>query len=82
MITIEAEQENYCLLRQDAFWTVVERRAGKYYPLGKCSQGGVALDQQDATALFQGDRCYSEPAARRVLAEVATEWRHLYELIR
>jgi hypothetical protein len=82
MITIEAEQENYCLVQQDGLWTVVERRAGKYYPLGKCSRPGVALDQQEADALFREGQCYAEPQARRVLDEVASEWRHIYELIR
>jgi len=82
MITIEAEQENYCLLQQDGLWTVAERRAGKYYPLGRCSLPGVALDQQEAGVLFRQDRCHAEPAARRMLADVAAEWRHIYELIR
>ncbi|MBV8911819.1 MAG: hypothetical protein JOZ05_02130 [Acetobacteraceae bacterium] len=82
MITIEAEQENYCLLSQEGRWTVVERRAGRYYPLGNCSQPGVQLEEQEAATLFQEGRCYSEPAARRLLADVASEWRHIYELIR
>jgi hypothetical protein len=82
MITIEAEQENYCLLNQDGLWTVAERRAGRYYPLGNCSQPGVDLDQQEAAALFRQDRCYAEPAARRLLADVAMEWRYIYELLR
>jgi hypothetical protein len=82
MITIEAEQENYCMLSQDDVWTVVERRAGRYYPLGNYSQPGVSLDDQEATALFREDRCWSEPVARRVLAGVATEWRYISEHLR
>jgi hypothetical protein len=82
MITIKDEAEHYCLLEDGGRWTVVERRAGKYYPLGRCSQGGAALDAPEAAALFSPDRCYPEQAARRVLADVATEWRHLFELIR
>src|SRR3954451_13224432 len=81
MIRIEAEQENYCLLSQDGRWTVVERRAGRYYPLGRLSQPGVALDQDEAASLFREDRCYPEPRARRVLADVAAEWRHIYEAV-
>ena len=82
MITIEAEQEHYCLLTDNEFWTVVERRAGKYHPLGNCSLPGVTLEQPEAAAFFRKDRCYSELAARRVLADVAAEWRHIYERLR
>ncbi len=82
MITIKAEQEHYCLVTDDGCWTVVERRAGKYFPLGNCSQPGVALDEPEATALFREGQCYSEPAARRLLADVATEWRYLAEHVR
>jgi hypothetical protein len=82
MITIKAEQEHYCLLTDGGSWTVTERRAGKYFPLGNCSRHGVALDEPGATALFREERCYPEPAARRRLADVATEWRDLLEHIR
>ena len=61
---------------------LVERRAGKYYPLGNCSRRGVALDAPEAPALFRESPCYPEPAARRRLADIATEWRELFEHIR
>ena len=80
MITIKAEQEHYCLITDDEYWSVVERRAGKYYPLGNCSLPGVALDQPEAAALLHNNR--SERLARRLLADVATEWRFIYEHIR
>jgi hypothetical protein len=82
MITIKAEREHYCLVTDGGSWTVIERRAGKYYPLGNCSRQGVALDELEAAALFLEGRRYSEPAARRLLAKVATEWRELFEHIR
>jgi hypothetical protein len=82
MITIEAEQEHYCLMTDGEYWTVVERRAGKYYPLGHCSQSGVVLDDPEAAALFRVGGRGSEQAARNVLTQVATEWRDLFEHIR
>ena len=82
MITIKAEQEHYCLATDGERWTVIERRAGKYYPLGDCSRPGVALDEPGATALFRDGPCYPEAVARRRLADVATEWRDLFEHIR
>jgi hypothetical protein len=82
MITIRAEQEHYCLITDGGYWTVVERRAGKYYPLGDCSCPGVALDVPEAAFLLRPGSRYPEPVARRILAEVATEWRDLFEHIR
>ncbi len=82
MIAIKAEQEHYCLATDGASWTVIERRAGKYYLLGNCSRAGVTLDEPEAALLFRDGRCYPEPAARRLLANVATEWRNLFEHIR
>jgi len=82
MIIIQAEQEHYCLVTDGRSWTVIERRAGKYYPLGNCARPGIALDAPGADALLREGLCYTEPAARRVLADVATEWRDLFEHIR
>ena len=82
MLTIAAEQEHYCLVTDGAAWTVAERRAGKYYPLGDCHRLGVLLDQPDAECLITEGHRYSERVARRILSEVATEWRHLAEVVR
>jgi hypothetical protein len=82
VITIEDEQEHYCLLTDGQYWTVVERRAGKYHPLGNCSRPGITLDSDEAMSLFDGGRQYKEPVARRILTVVATEWRELFEHIR
>jgi hypothetical protein len=82
MIIIQAEQEHYCLVTDGRSWTVIERRAGKYYPLGNCARPGIALDEPGADALLREGLCYTEPAARRLLADVASEWRNLFEQIR
>ena len=82
MFTIKAVQEHYCLVTDGESWTVIERRAGKYYPLGNCSRPGVTLDEPEASTLFREGRSYPEPAARRLLASVATEWRYLFEHVR
>ena len=82
MIAIKAEQEHYCLATDGESWTVIERRAGKYYPLGNCSRPGVTLDEPNAATRFREGPCYPEPAARHLLATVATKWRELLEHIR
>ena len=82
MITIKAEREYYCLATDGEAWTVIERRAGKYYPLGNCTGPGVTLDAPSATALFGRGRRYSEASARRKLEDVGAEWRELLEHIR
>ena len=82
MLHIAAEREHYCLLTDGTAWTIAERRAGKSYPLGDCRQVGVSLDQPDADRLLREGRQYSERAARRILTDVAADWRHLFEVIR
>jgi len=82
MLHIAAEREHYCLLTDGTAWTITERRAGKYYPLGDCRRVGVSLDQPDADRLLREGRQYSERAARRILIDVAADWRHLFEVIR
>jgi hypothetical protein len=82
MLHIAAEREHYCLLTDGSAWTIAERRAGKYYPLGDCRCAGVSLDQADADSLLRQGRRYSETAARRALSDVAADWRHLFEVIR
>jgi hypothetical protein len=82
MVTIKSEQEHYCLVTDGGHWTVVERRAGKYYALGNCSRPGIDLDAPEAASLFRTGGNYAEPAARRILSAVATEWRDLFETIR
>lgn len=82
MITIKAEQEHYCLVTDGQGWTVVERRAGRYYPLGDCARPGVDLDAPDADSLFEAGRRQEEANARRILASVATGWRSVLETVR
>jgi len=53
MLHIAAEREHYCLLTDGTAWTIAERRAGKYYPLGDCRCAGVSLDQADADSLLR-----------------------------
>jgi len=62
MITIKAEQEHYCLVTDGESGRVVERRAGKYYPLGNCARRGVALDEPEAPSLFRDGPRFSESA--------------------
>jgi hypothetical protein len=82
MITIEAEQEHYCLATDGKSWTVLERRAGRYHPFGNCSSRGVALDDPAAAALFREGQSLGERKARRLLADIAEEWRRLLENVR
>jgi len=82
MITIKAEREYYCLATDGEAWTVIERRAGRYYSLGNCTGPGVALDEPGAASLFSGKRRYSEAAAHHLLEDVGMEWRDLLEHIR
>jgi hypothetical protein len=82
MIRIVGEQENYLVVTNGTHCTVVERRAGRYYPLGKCSVPSVELDEQGFAQLVQMGGAYSEGTAMRRMSEVASQWRDLFELLR
>ena len=49
MMRVVAEQEHYLLVSDGDRFTVVERRAGKFYPLCKGDRHGLQLD--DATVV-------------------------------
>lgn len=82
MIRIVGEQENYLVVTDGTHCTVVERRAGRYYPLGKCSVPSVELNEQGFAQLVQIGGTFTEVIAMRRMSEVATQWRDLCELIR
>ena len=82
MLKIIAEQEHYLLVSDGQRFTVVERRAGKFYPLRNGNRIGVCLDDDTITGLIQGSGAYTEQAARNLLADVASLWRDLFEHVR
>jgi len=82
MLKIIAEQEHYLLVSDGQRFTVVERRAGKFYPLRNGNRIGVCLDDDTITGLIQGSGAYTEQAARNLLADVASQWRDLFEHVR
>ena len=83
MMEIIAEQEHYLLVSDGRNFTVVERRAGKFYPLCNGDRHGVAPDDDEGVAeLMRWSRSYSEVAGRRRLADIASQWRELFEHVR
>ena len=76
------EQESYLLVTDGADFTVVERRAGKCYGLRHRACHGVALDGAGMAELIHEGRSHTEREARHLLAEVATQWRDLFEHVR
>jgi len=82
MLKIIAEQEHYLLVSDGQRFTVVERRAGKFYPLRNGNRIGVCLDDDTIPGLIQGSGAYTEQAARNLLADVASQWRDLFEHVR
>ena len=82
MIQVVDEQENYLLVTDGTRFTVTERRAGRYYPLGRCSLPGVELDDTGFEELVKEGGTYPLPVAKRRLNEVASLWRDLFEHVR
>jgi hypothetical protein len=82
MIKIIDEQENYLLATNGTDFTVIERRAGRFYRLRNRARHGVALEDAGMAELIHESRSHTEREARDLLAEVATQWRDLFEHVR
>jgi hypothetical protein len=82
MVKVVAEQEHYLLISDGQHFTVIERRAGKFYPLCKGVRHGLDLGDETAAELIRRSGSYSEREAQRRLADVASQWRDLFEQIR
>ena len=82
MLKVIAEQEHYLLISDGQHFTVVERRAGRFYPLCTGVRHGLDLDDETVAELIRQSGSYSERDARCRLAEVASQWRNLFELVR
>lgn len=76
------EQENYLLVTDGPHFIVVERRAGKFYGLRNRTRRGVTPDDAGVGELVNAVGALTEPQARHLLTEVATQWRDLFEHIR
>ena len=82
MMRVVAEQEHYLLVSDGDRFTVVERRAGQFYPLCNGARHGLQLDDATVVQLVRESGSYSERDGRRRLANVASQWRDLCEHIR
>jgi hypothetical protein len=82
MMKVIAEQEHYLLVSDGDHFTVVERRAGKFYPLCNGIRHGLELDDETVAQLVRESGCYCERDARRLLTNVASQWRDLFEHVR
>ena len=82
MLKVIAEQEHYLLISDGQHFTVVERRAGKFYPLCTGVRHGLDLDDETVAELIRQSGSYSERDAQCRLVEVASQWRELFEHVR
>jgi hypothetical protein len=82
MMKVLAEREHYLLISDGQHFTVVERRAGKFYPLCNGVRTGLDLDDETVPELIRRSGSYSEQDAERRLFEVASRWRDLFEHVR
>jgi hypothetical protein len=73
---IVEERDNYALVENGERWTVLERRAGKYYPLRDGAREGQAVAN---LARLQGVEWLDEARARTRLVEVSARRRDLAE---
>jgi hypothetical protein len=82
LMKVIAEQEHYLLISDGQRFTVIERRAGKFYPLCTGVRHGLDLDDETVAELIRRSGSYSEQDAQRRLVDVASQWRELFEHVR
>jgi hypothetical protein len=82
MLKVIAEREHYLLVSDGLHFTVVERRAGKYYPLRNGIRHGFDPNDDTVGELLRQSVLYSERDAHGPLAHVAAQWRGLLEHVR
>jgi hypothetical protein len=82
MAPMKTEREHYLLVSDGKRFTVVERRAGKFYPLCNGIRHGCDLDDEGVAELVRESGSFSEREARRRLAHVAGRWRDPFEHVR
>jgi hypothetical protein len=82
MLKVIAEQEHYLLISDGQRFTVVERRAGKFYPLRTGIRHGLDLNDGTVAELIRQSGSYSERDSQSLLVEVASQWRELFEHVR
>ena len=82
MLKVIAEREHYLLVSDGQHFTVVERRAGKYYPLRNGIRHGFDLNDDTVRELLRQSVLFSERDAHGLLADVAAQWRDLLEHVR
>ena len=73
---IVEERDNYALVEDGERWTVLERRAGKYYPLRDGARVGETAEN---LARLHGVEWLDEARARTRLLEVSARRRDLAE---
>ena len=82
MLKVIDEQEHYLLISDGQCIAVVERCAGKFYPLCTGVRLGLDLDNETIAELISRSASYSERDAQHRLAAVASQWRDLFEHVR
>ena len=68
MLQVVAEQKHHLLISDGQHFTVVERRAVKFYPLCKGVRHGLDLDEETVPELIRRSGSYSELDAECRLA--------------
>jgi hypothetical protein len=82
MLKVIAEREHYLLISDGQRFTVVERRAGRFYPLCNGIRHGLDLNDTTVVELIRQSGAYSKRNAQSLLAHVASQWRELCEHVR
>jgi hypothetical protein len=82
VIEIVGVRDNYLLVTDGTRFTVVERRAGKFYSLRNGVRRSATLDDAGFAQIIRETGSHTALAARRLFDEVMARRQHLAEHLR
>jgi hypothetical protein len=82
VIEIIEEQDNYLLVTDGTRFTVVERRAGKFYSLRNGARRSAMLDDAGFAQIIRETGFHTALSARQLFDEVAARRQDLAEHLR
>ena len=79
---IVEEHGSFLLIRAGSRFAVVERRAGRIYPMMPGEREGEPMTAEGTAKVMAEEDCLTEPEARRLFKELSTRGDRLARMLR
>jgi len=79
---IVEEHGSFLLIRAGSRFAVVERRAGRIYPMMPGEREGEPMTAEGMAKVMAEEECLTEPEARRLFKELSTRGDRLARVLR